>query len=91
MAGNGMRSEQAPDYLDDDGGGELCFLRYTLAANAGEARKIIEHLGFEWDWRGGYEADAVWMVNVDRDESQEYYDPCGEATPGAVRYWRFRF
>lgn len=81
----------APDYLDDDGGGERCFLRYTLAANAGEARKIVENMGFEWDWRGGYEADTVWMVPVEGDSLEEFYDPAPEGTPGSVRYWRFRF
>lgn len=77
-----------PPYLDDEGGGERCFLLYHLAATRGEAEKIIDHMGFEWDWRAA-EVDVVWLAPVAEDE--DYYDPATPGTPNAARYWRFRW
>lgn len=82
-----------PHYLDDDGNGERCFLLHRLAANAGEAKKIIEHMGFEWDFRGA-EADVVAMRPAGDDDpmgDSEWYDEVPLGTPGSVLYWRFKW
>lgn len=83
----------APQYLDDDGGGERCFLRHNLAASRGEAEKIVERMGFEWDFRSA-ECGVVSMRPCDGvggSSSDEWYDEVPAGTENAVRYWRWRW
>jgi hypothetical protein len=81
-----------PPYLDDEGGGTRCFLLHHLAASRGEAEKIVEHLGFDWDWRAA-ESDVVWLAPVEGggQSGEDYYEPTEAHAPGAVRYWRWRW
>jgi len=81
-----------PQYLDDEGGGERCYLRYDFALSEGEAKKRIENMGFDWDWRLLSECDVVWMRPSDHERhGEDWYDEVPEGTDGAVRYWRFRW
>lgn len=84
---------QHPPYLDDEGGGTRCYLLHHLAATRGEAEKIVvDHLGFEWDWRAA-ESDVVWLAPVEGGghSGEDYYEPVDADTPNAVLYWRWRW
>jgi hypothetical protein len=79
----------APHYLDDEGGGERCYLLHHLAASKGEAQKLIERMGHEWQWLLS-DAAVVWMrPNTTMLHAEDWWDEVPEGTEGAVRYWRF--
>ena len=78
-----------PQYLDDNGQGVRCYLRYDQAFSAGEARKRIENMGHEWDFRLSVVSVVNMRQNGQRD-SEDWFDEVPDDEPG-VRYWKFEW